>query len=190
MKTFKDYLTESKKVYSFKVKVAGDVPENFQDNLKKCLEKYQVVTFDKMTTPIQETPMDFPEVTNRAITVYDLVLEYPITGPEIAAYVKEQGVPEEFFRVRNSSDPSEIDHHLVDENGEPILSDPFYSVETKIKHKDYFGDDFNKSFLKELSKTAKERKKELGQDKGDPDVLGSTPSVKQDKAGAKSALGS
>jgi hypothetical protein len=134
--------------------------------------------------------MDFPELSNRSITVFDLVLEYPVTGPEIATYVKEQGVPEELFRVRNSSDPAEVDQRLVDENGNPVLMDPFYKEEAKIKHKDYFGDDFNRSFLKDLAKTAKERKKELGQDKGNPDVLGSAPNVKEDKAGAKSAVGS
>lgn len=190
MKTFRDYLTESKKVYSFKVKVAGDLPEKFQENLKSSLEKFEVVTFDKMTTPVLESPMDFPELSNRSITIFDLVLEYPITAPEISAHVKEQGVPEEYFRVRGSGEPSEIDQMIVDENGNAVLHDPFYTDQTKIKTKDYFGDDFNKSFLKELAKAAKDRKKELGQDKGDPDVLGSTPKVKQDKAGTKSALGS
>jgi hypothetical protein len=190
MKTFRDYLTENKKVYSFKLKIAGDLPENFQEGLKKSLNKYEVISFDKMTTPIQETPLDFPEVTNRAISVFDLVLEYPITGPEIAAYVKEHGIPEELFRVRNSSDPAETDQRIIDENGEALLGDPFYTGEVKIKPKDYFGDDFNRSFLKDLAKTAKERKKELGQDKKNPDVLGSAPNVKEDKAGTKSAVGS
>ena len=31
MKPFKEYLAESKKVYNFKVKVAGELPESFQD---------------------------------------------------------------------------------------------------------------------------------------------------------------
>jgi hypothetical protein len=35
MKTFKEYLTESKKVYNFKIKVAGDLPEDFEKNLKE-----------------------------------------------------------------------------------------------------------------------------------------------------------
>jgi len=42
MKTFKEYLTESKKVYSFKIKVAGEVPEKFEENLKSRLD---AVTF-------------------------------------------------------------------------------------------------------------------------------------------------
>ena len=37
MKTFKEYLAESKKVYSFKVKVAGELPEKFQETLKTHL---------------------------------------------------------------------------------------------------------------------------------------------------------
>jgi hypothetical protein len=54
----------------------------------------------------------------------------------------------------------------------------------KIKHKDYFGDDFNKGFLKDLSKTAKQRTKDgfAAEYK--------MPKQKTDKVGAKSALGS
>jgi len=60
----------------------------------------------------------------------------------------------------------------------------------KVKHKDYFGDDFNKSFLKDLAKEAKQRKKELGHDKLKADVYQDTPKLKQDKAGVKSPVGS
>jgi predicted AAA+ superfamily ATPase len=189
MKNFKKYLAESKKVYSFKVKVAGDVPENFHENLKKSLEKYQVVTLEKISTPVQESPMDFPELANKEVTIFDLVTEYPITAPEITNFVKEMGVREECFRVRGSSEPPEYEQ-FVDENGNVLLNDPFYSETTKIKHKDYFGEEFNKNFLKELAKVAKDRSKELGNDKKNPDVLGSSDKPKTDKAGAKSAIGS
>ena len=61
MKTLKEYLTESKKVYDFKVKVAGDVPESFQENLKTALERCKVLKLEKIsTTPIQSLPLDFP----------------------------------------------------------------------------------------------------------------------------------
>jgi hypothetical protein len=189
MKNFKKYLAESKKVYSFKVKVAGDVPENFHENLKKSLEKYQVVTLEKISTPVQESPMDFPELANKEVTIFDLVTEYPITAPEITNFVKEMGVREECFRVRGSGEPPEYEQ-FVDENGNVLLNDPFYSETTKIKHKDYFGEEFNKNFLKELAKVAKDRSKELGNDKKNPDVLGSSDKPKTDKAGAKSAIGS
>jgi hypothetical protein len=192
MKTLREYLTENKKVYSFKVKVAGDLPEGFQENLKKSLEKYQIVTLEKMTTPVQESPMDFPELANKEVTIFDLIVEYPITAPEITNFVKDMGMAEECFRVRGSGEPSEYEQLMNDDeaSGSSLLNDPYYKETTNAKHKDYFGADFNKNFLKELAKAAKERDKELGKDKAKPDVLGEAPKIKTDKAGAKSAIGS
>jgi hypothetical protein len=187
MKTFKDYLTESKKIYNFKIKVAGDVPENFQEDLKTRLECCKVLTFEKMsTTPIQKLPLDFPNKENMEVTIYEVICEYPITTPEISTFVKDTGVLEDCFRVRGAGEPSEIEQLSVDNepSGEALLNDPCYKETTNPKHKDYFGDDFNKSFLKDLSKTAKQQKKDNGQ--GEYKM----PKVKTDKIGAKSAIGS
>lgn len=174
MKTFKEYLSESKKVYGFKIKVAGDLPENFQDDLKKSLEKHKVVTLEKMNSEVQESSFDFPELANKEISVFDLVVEYPITAPEIVNIVKEMGLMEECMRVRGSGEPSEYEAKLADD------------IQTeKIKHKDYFGDDFNKAFLKDLEKTVKERKKE-GQGLQEYEI----PEVKEDKMGEASPVGS
>ena len=187
MKTFKEYLAESKKIYSFKVKVAGELPEGFQENLKNRLERCKVLTFEKMaTTPIQKLPLDFPTKENMEVTVFEVVCEYPITAPEISTYVKESGIDEDCFRVRGSGEPSEVEQILADiePSGKALLDDAQYKEEGKINHKDYFGDDFNKSFLKDLAKAAKDRKKDGVQTEY------KLPKAKTDKAGAKSAMGS
>jgi hypothetical protein len=187
MKTFKEYLSESKKVYSFKVKVAGEIPEGFEGKLKDRLDRCKIVTFEKMlTTPVQKVPLDFPTLTNKEVTIYDVVVEYPVTAPEIAKDLKEMGLNEECFRVRGSSEPSELDQLMLDDevSKTALLSDSQYKEADSVKHKDYFGDDFNKGFLKDLAKTAKERNKEEG--KGEYKL----PKTKTDKTGAKSALGS
>ena len=166
MKTFKEYLAESKKVYSFKVKVAGELPENFADRLKSSLECHKVATFENMgTTPIQKMPLDFPEKTNCEVTVFEVVTEYPVTAPEIAIRVKALGVHDNDFRVRGSNEPTEADQVIMqaEKSDKALLDDPLYKEQPKIKHKDYFGADFNKGFLKDLEKAAKARKKELGQ---------------------------
>lgn len=186
MKTFQEYLTENKKIYSFKVKVAGDIPEKFLESLKDRLEKYRVVTIAKMkSTPIQKTPLDFPTMENKEVHVFDVVLEYPVTSPQISLEIKEMGLNEECFRVRGSGEPSEIDQILADgeSTGEPILAEPDYK-DAKIKHKDYFGDDFNRGFLKDLAKAAKERVK------AGTGAEYKMPKNKQDKTGTKSAIGS
>jgi hypothetical protein len=187
MKTFKEYLTESKKVYSFKIKIAGELPENFEKNCKERLDSCKVASFSKVTeTPIQALPLDFPDHPNTEVTVFEVVCEYPITAPEIASHLKETGIPESCFRVRGSNEPTEQEQVLAqaEPTGEALLDDTEYKEAGKIKHKDYFGDDFNKSFLKDLAKTAKQQKKEGTNSEY------KLPKQKQDKEGAKSAMGS
>jgi hypothetical protein len=174
MKTFKEYLSESKKVYGFKIKIAGDLPENFQDDLKKSLTKHHVVSLDNSVIPVEESSLDFPEVSNKEINVFDLVVDLPITAPEIVNIVKEMGIMEECLRVRGSGEPIEFETKLVDDG-----------IQEPIKHKEYFGDDFNKSFLKDLEKTVKERSKE-GKGLQEYEI----PNSKQDKSGISSPVGS
>ena len=188
MKTFKEYLAESKKIYSFKVKVAGELPESFQDNLKKSLDRCKLIKLEKThTTPIQALPLDFPTMKNSEVHVFEVICEYPITAPEIAADVKLLGLDEDCFRVRGSGEPSEVEQATMNEivNPDGLLNDPNYKESVKIKHKDYFGDDFNKSFLKDLEKASKAK----GKHQTGP-VEYKMPKVKEDKAGVKSPVGS
>jgi hypothetical protein len=188
MKTFKEYLTESKKVYSFKVKVAGELPEKFQEGLKTRLGRCGVMKVEKLSsTPIQESPLDFPELKNMEVTIFEVICEYPVTSPEIVADIKGMGLDEACFRVRGSNEPSEQEQILAnaEPTGEALLDEnDLDAAATKIKHKDYFGDEFNKGFLKDLSKAAKDRKKDGVQTEY------KLPKAKTDKAGAKSAVGS
>jgi len=190
MKTFKEYLTESQKTWSFKIKVAGPLPENFESTVKERLEKFGVAKFEKAAqTPIQKNAVDFPQLSNVEVTVFEVETNYPTTPPEIHTIVKGSNlIKEEYVLVRYATE--ELAALDVEPTSKALLSDSNYSEQEKIKHKDYFGDEYNNSFLKDLSKAAKARKKELGQDKGKPDVLGSALKNKQDKSGAKSAIGS
>ena len=44
MKSFKAYLTESHKTYDFRLRIAGDLPDELQSKIKSVLEAYQVET--------------------------------------------------------------------------------------------------------------------------------------------------
>lgn len=193
MKTFKEYLFENAKTYAFKVKVAGELPENFQQNFKTRLSRCGLKTIEEVAkTPIQKVPLDFPELENVEVRIFDVMCEYPITSPEISKELTEMGMDPCCFRVRGAGEPSEVDQEQMQQepSGVSVLQDSTYSETEKIKHKDYFGNDFNNAFLKDLAKTSKARQKELGNDKGKPDVLGSAPKVKTDKSGSKSPIGS
>lgn len=186
MKTFKEYLAESKKVYSFKVKVAGELPEGFADKLKERLGASGLAVFENLgTTPIQKLPLDFPQKQNCEVTVFEVVCEYPITSPELSNYVKSLGLTEESFRVRGSNEPTEAEQLTANEllSDSALLNDSQYKEQPAVKHKDYFGDDFNNSFLKDLAKAAKERKKENG-----TNVEYKLPKQKQTKGGNMAPL--
>jgi hypothetical protein len=171
MKNLHDYIFESKKTYSFKVKVAGDFPECFVPNAKTALERYGCAKFEKlMSTPIQESPLDFPELKNMDVTIFECECEYPVSAQQILTHlIDNKCVCESHLRVRNIHEPTEQyqeelleKEELHDTDSVALLTSPYEN--TGIKSKDYFGDDYNTSFLKDLNKVAKERKKELGQD--------------------------
>src|SRR6056300_1483683 len=192
MKSFIEYLAESKKVYSMKVKIAGELPEGFADDLKARLENRSIVEFDQMkTTPVTETPLDFPELANTEVHTFSVVTEYPCTQTDIEKEIFEMGCCKAgHYVVRNALSPSE-EYQATDGKREgALLHDNEYKEGINVKHKDYFGDDFNKSFLQDLSKTAAERAKELGHDKLKADVYQDVPKLKQDDAGVKSPVGS
>jgi hypothetical protein len=121
------------------------------------------------------------------VTVFEVICEYPVTSPEIAVEIKNMGLDESCYRVRGSNEPTEQEQVLAnaEPTGEALLDEiDLDAAATKIKHKDYFGDEFNKGFLKDLSKAAKDRKKDGVQTEY------KLPKAKTDKAGAKSAIGS
>ena len=189
MKSFKDYLIESKKVYSFKVKVAGEVPENFAKDLKSRLHEKEVVTFENMTKlPVRKVPMDFPQLSDMDVHVFDVVTEYPVTPADISKHIEEMACCEHYV-VKYSSDPSEEDqvNMFSDAKQTTRLNDANYGDSAKVKHKDYFGDDFNAGFLKDLQKTAKQHAKEKQANNKAFEKVGQ---AKTDKSGISSPVGS
>ena len=50
MKKFAEYLTESTKTYKFKIRIAGDLPEDCENKMETALNKYEVVGFSKGKT--------------------------------------------------------------------------------------------------------------------------------------------
>lgn len=194
MKSFKEYLAESKKVYHFKVKVAGELPEGFQDGLKNRLDRYDVVNLEEIAkTPIQKLPLDFPEMENSEVTVYEVITEYPLTPPEVEKYVTELGLSANRVRVRGSAEPSElrqIEMQAEEEDEkekDALLKDSEYSESSEIDHKDYFGEDHKESFLQDLMKAQQERIKELEHDKLDSNVYQESAPEQDNKP---SAMGS
>tara|TARA_R110000823_G_scaffold32114_5_gene90735 strand:- start:7312 stop:7893 length:582 start_codon:yes stop_codon:yes gene_type:complete len=158
MKSFSNYLTENKKTYSFRIKMAN-LPEGPDMNkLESVLEKYSLQSMSKpIKTPIQEHPMDFQTLTNAEVYIMDADLDYMTTAYELHEYLVQQlGEPHKNIVVINKNDPEEIAREQavedVDKEYVPLMGS---DLEEVIADPTY-GDKYNQSFLKELESTKQE----------------------------------
>jgi len=93
MKTFHQYLSESAQTYDYRIKVVGDIPTGFFDQLKDKLSQFDVV---KMTTPkstpVQKLLKDFPDQENQSMTFVDVSFRYPAIEPQVQRLAEFMGV--------------------------------------------------------------------------------------------------
>ena len=157
MKSFSEYLTESKKTYPFKLGVAGEVPEGFDERLKMGLEKYGVSSISAgKRTPISKRPLDFPQLQNTEVTYYEFELQYPTTTQVLQEYLVNLCViPNSHLIVRSPNEPQELYQEETEEK-------PY---EAMLNTEDMGGESAQESvagnrvmdLLKELEQARKER---------------------------------
>ena len=166
MKTFKEYLSESKKQYDFRVKVAGDFTTEQEDTLKTLLGRYSLSGFKKTAkTPIQELPLDFPQVKNCEVSIYEVSVDYPTTQHELIEYLTaELGVNKQNLVVRNPGEPTEEYQTPVEPREGALLDDPDYKEAGNAQFEDYYGDKYNTGFVKELNDILKLQRKARGEE--------------------------
>ncbi len=165
MKTFSEYLTESKKQYDFRIKIAGDFTTEQEGKLKSSLDKFSVVGFKKAgKTPIQQLPIDFPQIKNCEVNIYEVSVEYPTTQHELTEYISNCcGLSKAHLVVRRPGEPSEEYQTPVKERTGALLNDPDYKEAGNANFDDYYGEKYNATFLKELNDILKLQRKERGE---------------------------
>jgi len=109
MRSFTDILTESKKTYEFKIGIAGELPEGCDGDMKTSLAKFDLVNLSAgKKTPIQERPLDFPQLHNMEVTYFEAEVSYPTTPDVLQEYIgKCCGIDQSHIIVRNTADPRE-----------------------------------------------------------------------------------
>jgi hypothetical protein len=166
MKNFKEYLSESKKQYPFKIKVAGAFHKDQEKALESLLGRYAVSNFKKSTTtPVQELPLDFPQLKNCEVHIYEVTLDYPSTQFELTEYLATGlSVNKQNLVVRRPGEPLEEYQHQEGEKREgALLDDPDYKEAGNPKFEDYYGDKYNTGFVKELNDLLKLERKARGE---------------------------
>ena len=157
MKSFTEILNESKRVYEFKIGIAGELPEECETSIKTCLAKYSIVELSApKKTPIQERPLDFPQLENTEVHYYNVSLNYPTTPDVLQEYIGDCcGIDQSHIIVRRPGEMQEKYQEMPEDT----------TYETKLNTEDMGGESAQESvgdnrvmdLLKELEVARKER---------------------------------
>ena len=128
MRSLKQYITESVKLYDYTIKIAGDVDKNFLDlfthNLKEKFDAVNITT--PASTPIQKDPYGFPDLRNQSVTIIKANFRYPATEPMIQQIAQLLGKNINMIRVTttdfNDSINSEKDGYANQAKDSPLLT--------------------------------------------------------------------
>ena len=140
-----------------------------EDNMKRLLGRFTnentLTGFKKSKTPIQAVPLDFPQVKNCEVNIYEVTLDFPTTQHELTEYLAtELGIGKQNLVVRRPGEPSEEYQMPAEERTGALLLDPDYKEAGNPKFEDYYGDKYNTGFVKELNDILKLQRKERGEE--------------------------
>jgi len=152
-----EILAESKKIYPFKIGIAGELSKETVAEMETVLQKFVV---EKMSsgkkTPITKRPLDFPHLENSEVTYFDVELVYPTTSAVLHNYLtKSLNIAEAQMVVRNPNEPLEqYQGEKGDGPYEAKLNSPYEDSKDEQKSA---GTSRVMDLLKELEKERKER---------------------------------
>lgn len=131
MKKLLEYITENKKTYDFKIKIAcTEVTNEVLDRIEHALDTFEVTSMSKpKNLPIIEQNLDFPALANCEVSLILVSLNYPCNDEQVREALNIQArIPLEYIRVIPKDQPEELmrDKTAEDETSnkkyEPILT--------------------------------------------------------------------
>ena len=134
MKHFRDYLIESERTYSYRIKFAGDVPSEFLKAFEGKLEQFDPVKIgDPKTTPIQARTPDFPAFENERVTTLEVEFRYPAIDAQIRQLAQLLGMDPNrvLMQTPNYSDNNQEEREKIEDQNQELLADPAYPAPDK-----------------------------------------------------------
>jgi hypothetical protein len=154
MKNFKDYLAESERTYSYRIKVVGDIAPDFTKMLEEKLKQFDPVKISAVKkTPIQLKPADFPAHANESVNSMDVEFRYPAIEPQVQQIAQLLGLDPNRIRLLTTAyeDSMAEEKVKVEEQNKDLLTDTDYpapDAEQKALSKDYSANPYQHAVLK------------------------------------------
>ncbi|HEY6436643.1 MAG TPA: hypothetical protein VIY47_08635 [Ignavibacteriaceae bacterium] len=167
-KSFVNYVAETKTEYKYVLKFAvNEMTDEMIDSLESSLTKYELKSASSFRkTPIQESPLDFPNVKNTSVYICDIVMEYPASLDFLRIYIcNSLGISPALLAVYSNNDPRQIETDLYIDRNSPEYKKKYKTrlgsdyEEVPGAAEETYGEKYNTSFLKELEKVRKDREK-------------------------------
>lgn len=159
MKLFKEYLAESERTYSYRVKIVGDVDSGWLKQLEEKCKQFDIVSFGKpKTTPVQLAPADFPKHANDSVTSVDVEFRYPAIEPQIKQLAQLLFLdPNRIIMLTTPFENSmDSERKKVEDENKDLLTDtdfPAPDAEQKALSKDYSANPYQHAVLKNAYRT-------------------------------------
>lgn len=154
MKKFREYLTEAEKTYKYRIKIVGDVSQDFLKNLKSKFDQFAPVKIgDAKRSPIKAKLPDFPKFDNESVNSFDVEFRYPAIDAQIKQLAQLCGFdPNRILMMTVPyADGMEKEVKDVEDQNKDLLKDTDYpapDAEQKELKKDYAGDPYDHAVLK------------------------------------------
>jgi len=154
MKNFQQYLAESERTYSYRIKIVGDVDSGWLKQLEEKCKQFDIVNFGKAkTTPVQLAPADFPKHANDSVTSVDVEFRYPAIEPQIKQLAQLLFLdPNRIIMLTTPFENSmDVEREKVEDENKDLLTDTDYpapDAEQKALSKDYSADPYQHAVLK------------------------------------------
>jgi len=160
MKSYTQYLMESKKSWKFKIKTIHELTDDQCDRIEKHLLKYDSNGLGAAKkTMLQSTPTDFPNHRGYEVYRHEFEVNLPVSGYQIQTEIQNLiGLRDGVLKVKGEHE-IDADEEVEQTDVKSVLEDGEYSEAEKVNSDDFYGDEYNKSFIKELAKIKKQKEK-------------------------------
>jgi len=154
MKTFQQYLVENERTYDYRIKVVGDTPDDFWNQLETKLSQFDIVKMSKpKTTPVMPRIKDFPEHKNQSVTMADVSFRYPAIEPQLQQISQLLGVQPKCVQLCTQTYADSMTQEMseIESQNKDLLTDTDYpapNTEQKELSQDYSAKPYEHSVLK------------------------------------------
>lgn len=167
MKNFYSYLAESIRYYRYRVRTLNPITPDDISMIENIIGQYDPISISEpKRTPLQDSPMDFPNYSMVSVYIIDIELKIPVSTYILQNRIRAAlNIPNSSIIIRMDNDPVELETMRLDDFGnwderEPLLStSPIYhEYNYAADEVTPYGDEYNQNFLKFLAAVKKNRK--------------------------------